>query len=250
MKIPRANDWLIVSTALTILQIANIAPATSEQQQSGTPDRTQTSTPSTPVQGGLTHQSPMWQAEEWVLKRTSPWLLPGDAVKEKEQHKGPVRHFVKSVAKGTAKELGTSLHHMGQDMVFVFSCQDDLDPYDKSAPPSDKPAIVLKFNLVDGTACYLRRFPDGSYAMEDGFVDGTVIVPDEKGTYLVKYPNGARGKLVRKTDGTIEVHRPDNSITTFSKTSSGGYTARNSTIGYMGEARPDRTGVHYELGEW
>lgn len=198
--------------------------------------------------GGLTVQAKKWQAEEWVVNRTSPWLLPGEAVKQKEQHKGPVRSFVKSVAKGTAKELKTSMHNMAQDMVFVFSVQ-DIDPYEKSAP-TDKPAIVLKFNLVDGSSCFLRRFPDGSYAIEDGFADGTVLLPEEGASFLVKYPNGVNGRLVRQSSNTTLVYRPDKTITTISKTNSGGYSVRNDKMGYIGEARPDRTGVHYELGEW
>lgn len=133
---------------------------------------------------------------------------------------------------------------------FVFSAQEFMDPYDKSGPPVDKPAIVSKFVLIDGSNCDLRRFPDGSYAIEDGYADGTVIVPDEASTYLIKYPNGARGKLVRKSSSTIVIYRPDKTITTVSKTNSGGYTVRNSKHGYMGEARLDRTGVHYESGEW
>ncbi|CAN5448117.1 hypothetical protein BH11CYA1_BH11CYA1_37360 [soil metagenome] len=199
--------------------------------------------------GGLTTQAKPWQAEEWVIKRTSPWLLPGEAVKQKKEHKGPVRSFAKAVVKGSASELKASMKGLSEDMVFVFSCQ-DIDPY-KKGPSVDKPCIVLKFNMVDGSACYLRRFPDGSYAIEDGFADGTVILPEAStGAYLIKYPNGVKGKLVRKANGSTVVYRPDKTITTIAKTNSGGYTVRNDKMGYMGEARPDRTGVHYELGEW
>jgi hypothetical protein len=199
---------------------------------------------------GVSKSAKKWQAEEWLSNRTSPLLLPGEAVKQKAQHKGPVRSFAKAVAKGSAKELKTSMRNMSEQMVFVFSAQ-DIDPFKKSAPVN-KPAIVLKFNLVDGSSCYLRRFPDGSYIIEDGFADGTVILPDgaESHAYIIEYPNGSKGRLVRKTNGTTVIYRPDKTTTTISKTNSGGYTVRNSKIGYMGEARPDRSGVHYELGEW
>jgi hypothetical protein len=201
-------------------------------------------------QAGVSKSAKKWQAEEWLSNRTSPLLLPGEAVKQKAQHKGPVRSFAKAVAKGSAKELKTSMRNMSEQMVFVFSAQ-DIDPFKKSAPVN-KPAIVLKFNLVDGSSCYLRRFPDGSYIIEDGFADGTVILPDgaESHAYIIEYPNGSKGRLVRKTNGTTVIYRPDKTTTTISKTNSGGYTVRNSKIGYMGEARPDRSGVHYELGEW
>jgi len=118
-------------------------------------------------QAGVSKSAKKWQAEEWLSNRTSPLLLPGEAVKQKAQHKGPVRSFAKAVAKGTAKELKTSMRNMSEEMVFVFSAQ-DIDPFKKSAP-INKPAIVLKFNLVDGSSCYLRRFPDGSYIIEDDF---------------------------------------------------------------------------------
>lgn len=200
-------------------------------------------------QSSVSAQGKMWQAEDYVLHKTSAGLLPGEAVAQKEHHKGPVRSFMKAVAKGTASEFGADSKSMAEDMVFVFSAQ-DIDPYAKKGPPTDKPAIVLKFNLIDGSSSYLRRFPDGSYCIEDGFADGTVLIPNEDNSYLVKYPNGAKGRLVRQPDGTTIVYRPDNTTTTISKTNSGGYSVRNSKLGYMGEARPDRTGVNYELGVW
>lgn len=193
----------------------------------------------------------MWQAEAWVQNKVSPWLTPSDADVEKKKHKGPVRSFCKAVAKGTAKELGTSFSDMAKDMVLVFSVQ-DIDPYDQSkGPPPNRPAIVLKMNLVDGSSCYLRRFPDGSYAVEDGFANGTVFLPrKETRDYLVKYPNGFQGRMVKTPDGNITIYRPDRTETTFTKNASGGYTAQNTKLGYLGEARPDSTGVNYEVGAW
>lgn len=109
---------------------------------------------------------------------------------------------------------------------------------------------MMQFNLVNGSICYLLHFPDGHYAIEDGFADGTVLLPAEDKSYQVKYPNGAKGRLVKESATTTVVYRPDNTTTTISKTAAGGYTVRNSEQGYMGEARPDRTGVNYEVGQW
>lgn len=191
----------------------------------------------------------VWQAEEWVKTRNSPWLSKADAETDKKNHKGPVRSFLKTVAKGTAKELGTSMSDMAKDMVLVFSVQ-DIDPYEKKGPPKDRTAIVLKFTLADGSNCYLRRFPDRSYAIEDGFADGTVLIPrEESDDYLVRYPNGARGRMVKHGDN-VTIFRPDKTTTTVMKTMSGGYSVRNTEFGYMGEARPDSTGINYELGTW
>ncbi len=222
---------------------------------------TTTTTDSKPLTTGVTHvhqpdptppkNEPMWQAEAWVRNKNSPWLTAADSDVEKTKHKGPVRNFIKSVAKGTAKELGTSFDDMAKDMVLVFSVQ-DIDPYDMSkGPPTNRPAIVMKFTMVDGTSCYLRRFPDGSYAVEDGFANGTVLLPrKENGDYLVNYPNGVQGRMVKGLDGNIKIYRPDNTITTFTKNASGGYAANNTKFGYMGEARGDDTGVQWEVGAW
>ncbi|MDZ4836366.1 MAG: hypothetical protein SGJ27_21540 [Candidatus Melainabacteria bacterium] len=219
------------------------------------------SAPTTTIQSaGVTHThvpdpvppatEQIWQAEAWAKNRNSPWLTPADSDVEKKKHKGPVRSFVKSVAKGTAKELGTSMHDMARDMVFVFSVQ-DIDPYEQKGVPANRPAIVLKFTMVDGTSCFLRRFPDGSYAIEDGFADGTVLLPrKETGDYLVNYPNGFQGRMVKASDGNITIYRPDKTETKFTKNASGGYTATNTKLGYLGEARPDTTGVQYEVGAW
>ncbi|CAN5317077.1 hypothetical protein BH10CYA1_BH10CYA1_54840 [soil metagenome] len=199
-------------------------------------------------QGGVT-ASPLTQAEKWVKQRSMPsWMGPDEEEKKEKKRSTPVRSLIKTVAKGTAKELGASLDGMAKDMVFVFSVQ-DIDPYEKKGPPKNKPAIVLKMTMMDGSTAYLRRFPDNSFAVEDGFADGTVLVPTDRNQYIIKYPNGFNGKVVI-TANTIVVYRPDKSITTFKKTMSGGYSATNDKLGYMGEARPDRTGVHYEVGEW
>lgn len=192
----------------------------------------------------------VWQAEEWVKSKNSPWLSEADNQNEKKKHTGPVRSLVKGVAKGTAKELGASLDGLAKDMVLVFSVQ-DIDPYEKKGPPKNRTAIILKFNLVDGSSCYLRRFPDGSYAIEDGFANGTVLIPRmETRDYLVKYPNGVQGRMVKDNAGTITIYRPDKTVTTVAKTPSGGYKVHNTKFGYMGDARPDDTGLNYELGTW
>ena len=194
-------------------------------------------------------QTKVWQAEEWAKTRNSPWLSKDDAEDDKKKHKGPVRNFVSAVAKGTAKELGTSASDFAKDMVLVFSVQ-DIDPYEKKGPPKNRTAIILKFTMMDGSSCFLRRFPDGSYAIEDGFADGTVLIPrQDTNDYLVKYPNNTRGRMVKHGDN-VTIFRPDNTTTTVEKTMSGGYKVHNTKFGYMGEARPDSTGINYETGQW
>lgn len=194
-------------------------------------------------------QVKVWQAEEWAKTRNSPWLSKDDAETDKKTHKGPVRNLIKAVAKGTAKELGTSASDFAKDMVLVFSVQ-DIDPYEKKGPPKNRTAIILKFTMMDGSSCFLRRFPDGSYAIEDGFADGTVLIPrQDTNDYLVKYPNNTRGRMVKHGDN-VTIFRPDNTTTTVEKTMSGGYKVHNTKFGYMGEARPDSTGINYETGQW
>ncbi len=195
-------------------------------------------------------ETKVWQAEEWVKSKNSPWLNPADAETDKKKHKAPIRNFIKAVAKGTAKELSTSAEDFAKDMVLVFSVQ-DIDPYESKGVPTKRPAIVLQFNMVDGSSCYLRRFPDGSYAIEDGFANGTVLIPrKESGDYLVKYPNGVNGRMVKDNTGNITIYRPDKTVTTVAKTASGAFSVSNTKFGYMGDARPDSTGLNYESGQW
>jgi hypothetical protein len=190
--------------------------------------------------------APLSQAEIWVRDRFNPGGQSAAQLMQQKKH--PVKSFFKSVAKGTAQELGASAHDMAQDMVFVFSVQ-DIDPYDKTRAPSNKQCVVMEFTMVDGSTAYLHQFPDGSYAIENGFADGTVMVPTSPTNYIIKYPNGVSGTVVRQSD-QVTVYRPDHTITTVKKEPSGNYRISNSKFGYMGEARPDDTGNQYGIGAW
>jgi hypothetical protein len=190
--------------------------------------------------------APLSQAEIWVRDRFNPGGQSAAQLMQQKKH--PVKSFFKSVAKGTAQELGASAHDMAQDMVFVFSVQ-DIDPYDKTRAPSNKQCVVMEFTMVDGSTAYLHQFPDGSYDIENGFADGTVMVPTSPTNYIIKYPNGVSGTVVRQSD-QVTVYRPDHTITTVKKEPSGNYRISNSKFGYMGEARPDDTGNQYGIGAW
>lgn len=190
--------------------------------------------------------APLSQAEIWVRDRFNPGGQSAAQLLQQKKH--PVKSFFKSVAKGTAQELGASAHDMAQDMVFVFSVQ-DIDPYDKTRAPSNKQCVVMEFTMVDGSTAYLHQFPDGSYAIENGFADGTVMVPTSPTNYIIKYPNGVSGTVVRQSD-QVTVYRPDHTITAVKKEPSGNYRISNSKFGYMGEARPDDTGNQYGIGAW
>ncbi|MFA6210048.1 MAG: hypothetical protein WC714_11545 [Candidatus Obscuribacterales bacterium] len=201
----------------------------------------------TPSMAGQdTPSAPLSQAEIWVRDRFNPGGQSAAQMLQKKKH--PVRGFFKSVAQGAAQELGASAHDMAQDMVFVFSVQ-DIDPYDKTRAPSNKQCVVMEFTMVDGSTAYLHQFPDGSYAIENGFADGTVMVPTSPTHYIIKYPNGVSGTVVRQND-QITVYRPDHTVTTVKKEPSGNYRISNSKFGYMGEARPDDTGNQYGIGAW
>jgi hypothetical protein len=182
-------------------------------------------------------------ADQWVAHRTEP--LWQQQAEEQKKKKHPVRKIIKAVGENYAH----AFHEMGKDMAFVFSS--DFDPYDKEKAPVDKPAIILEMNLVDGSTAYLWRFPDNSFAVQGGFADNTVIDPleDKPNEYLVKYPNGAKGRIVR-TGSTTKIYRPDDSVTTIEKTPRGDYRMNNDKIGFMGEAHTDPTGLQYELGTW
>jgi hypothetical protein len=173
----------------------------------------------------------IWQAE-----------MP-DQPPQVEKH--PTRHKLMAVAKGLKQELATSLVDTAKDAAFVFSVQ-DIDPYDETKVPKNKPYRMLDMQLVDGTIASLIKYPDGSGRINGGFADGTVFIPDGNHQYLVKYPNGARGRM-EKVGNAYKIYRPDNSITTISRDGNGKYEMTNDKIGYMGEAVPDETGLTYEL---
>ena len=200
----------------------------------------------TPNLAGVNQAAPLTQAEIWVRDRNNPGGKSAALLAQEKKH--PVKSFFHAVAKGTAQELGASAHDMAQDMVFVFSVQ-DINPYDKTSPPSNRQVVVMEFTMVDGSTAYLHQFPDGSYAIENGFADGTVINPTSPTHYIIKYPNGVSGTVVRQND-QVTVYRPDHTITTAKKEPSGSYRISNSKFGYMGEARPDDTGNQYGIGTW
>lgn len=190
--------------------------------------------------------APLSDADKWVRDRFNPGGQ--DAATEAKKAKHPVRSFLKGIAKGTAKELGTSLHLMAEDSAFVFSVQNG-DPYDSNTPPRNRQVIVMEMTMTDGSSCYLHHFPDGSFAVEGGFADGTVILPRTPTQYTVKYPNGVVGNLVRQKD-LMTIHRPDNTVTTFKRTAGGGWEVNNSKLGYIGEAHPDDVSNNIQLNTW
>lgn len=164
-----------------------------------------------------------------------------EPVVKKKTKNGPIR----LVAKAAASELGTDSSDMLKDAIFVFSAK-DVDPYDKSIP-KDKPYTALEATLVDGSSASLIKYPDGSGKIVGGFADGTIIAPAGQGVYIVAYPNNVRGKMVKVSSNEFQIYRPDNTITTIKQNNNGGYSIRNSKIGYMGEAQPDRLGMQFEL---
>jgi hypothetical protein len=149
------------------------------------------------------------------------------------------------ILKGLGSEAKASTSGMAKDLVFVFSVQ-DVDPYAKSAP-KDKPYVLLSVRLVDGSMCDVVKYPDDSDKIVGGFADGTIIAPIGNQQYVVGYPNGTRGRLKKLGGDGYKIYRPDNTITTLKKTASGRYSIRNTKLGYMGEAVPDRNGIQFEF---
>lgn len=152
---------------------------------------------------------------------------------------------VKLVAKGVASELGSNASNMMKDAVFVFSAR-DIDPYDQG-PPTNKPYTALEVRFIDGSLGSLIKYPDNSGKIVGSFLDGTIIAPINRNTFIVAYPNGVRGKMVKESDSQYKIYRPDDSVTTVKKTMSGDYSISNDKIGYMGTARTDQLGMQYEF---
>ncbi len=154
-------------------------------------------------------------------------------------------HPVRFLAKALGSELAYDGHAMLVDSAFVFSAK-DFDPYDKKAP-TDKPYTLLEMQMVDGSQASLTKFPDNSGKIVGGFADGTIIAPSGPNTFIVAYPNGVRGKLVKVSGNEFDIYRPDKTVTRFTKNAGGDYEIKNSKLGYMGTARTDTLGMQFEM---
>lgn len=162
-------------------------------------------------------------------------MPPGaDQAKKK---KGPMRHALKAVG----KELGTSMDYLGRDMVMFLSVQ-DIDPYDRK-PPKNKPYTSCYIRLIDGSSATLIRYPDDSYKISGGIFNNTVIVPKQGNTYVIKYPNGTKGRVERLGDGLTKIYRPDRTVTTIKRNMSGSLSISNDKLGYLGSATPNTGGA-------
>ena len=155
--------------------------------------------------------------------------------------KGPI----KVVAHALGGEFANDSKNMLRDSILVFSAQ-DIDPYDRRTPKDGRPYTLCQVQLVDGSMASVIKYPDGSGKVVGGFADGTIIAPSGQNTFIVAYPNGVRGKMI-KTGSTYKIYRPDDSITTIKKTMSGDYQISNDKIGTMGTARTDQLGMQYEF---
>lgn len=149
-----------------------------------------------------------------------------------EKHRGPLRKMVH----GIAGEFAADASMFVKDSIFVFSAQ-DIDPY-VTKPDPKKPYEAFELRIVDGSSAIVTRFPDGSAKVEGSYLDGTICAPLSRGSWVIGYPNGARGKLVQ--DGrNLVLYRPDKTITTMKPGMDGGYDAINSKLGFIGTARPE-----------
>ena len=178
--------------------------------------------------------------------QAATWDEQAQEKQKKHSKKGPLRKAAGHTAGFLATGIGNSTEGVGRDLLFVFSARNDLDPYAGKAP-SNKPYEFASFRLVDGTMCSLTKYPDGSEKIVGGFADGTIIAPVHKDKYVVGYPNGALGTMVKVGEKYI-IYRPDKTTTTVEKTASGNYKVHNSKFGYMGEGLADQTGLRYDFG--
>lgn len=188
------------------------------------------------------------QAKEEVKNQPKVWMaeqVEGDdplGMAEASTKKKKHRH---RVIRGLGKELKKSGEYFAKDLAMFLSVQ-DIDLYEKKSVPLDKPCTVLTFQYTDGQRARLVRYPDRSFRVFGSIFEGTVMIPDGPKTFIIKYPNGAKGKVVSVNSSLIKSYRPDGTVTTLQKQMSGQYSIRNSKQGYLGMARSDRTGITWE----
>ncbi|MBX9685754.1 MAG: hypothetical protein K2X27_03570 [Candidatus Obscuribacterales bacterium] len=149
------------------------------------------------------------------------------------------------ILKGLKNELAMEMGDLGKDTFMAFSVC-GKDPYEMPDHPNI-PYIAAEAQFVDGSSSHMYKYPDGSWRVDGGFLNGTYACPQPDGLLIVQYPNGARGTM-KLTDNGGEIIRPDNTITTFTKA---GQAMRvvNSKLGYMGDINKDTTGLSYEFAK-
>lgn len=149
------------------------------------------------------------------------------------------------ILKGLAKELSMEMGDLAKDTFMAFSVS-GKDPYEMPDNPNI-PYIYAAAHFVDGSVSHMWKYPDGSFRVDGGFLDGTYACPQPDGLFIVQYPNAARGTMKVTGDGG-EIIRPDNTITTFTRA---GQKLRiaNSKLGYMGDISKDETGLSYEFAK-
>jgi len=223
----RGLNWKLLSVAALVGCSVNSALATKPVQIS------QPAQPLPPAAIDPSKPDPIKTCEAYLSTLPPP-----------EKKKG--HHPIRFLAKALASELATDGSQMLTDSAFVFSAKNNYDPYDKQAP-TNKPYTLLEMQMVDGSECSLTKYPDNSGKVVGGFADGTIIAPAGPNTFIVAYPNGVRGKLVKVSGNEFDIYRPDNSVTRFTKTAGGDYEIKNSKTGYMGTARTDTLGMQFEL---
>jgi hypothetical protein len=247
----RRSNWIVLSV-LTLIPSVTILPIHATETIKaipGAPATAPAATTTTPTTTG----TPAASVTAPATVPTTPAATEPDPVKTCEAYLSTVApppkkkgvHPIRLIAKAVTSELGTDASGMLKDSMFVFSAK-DFDPYDKTAP-KNKPYTLLEMQLIDGSQASLIKYPDNSGKIVGGYADGTIIAPSGPKTFIVAYPNGARGKLVKVSGNEYDIYRPDNTITRITKTAGGDYEMSNNKLGYIGTARTDTEGMQFEM---
>lgn len=160
--------------------------------------------------------------------------------------KNPNQKPKHKILKGLGKELGMEMGDLGKDMFLAFSVS-GKDPYEMPAHP-DIPYVYAEAQFIDGSSSHIYKYPDTSWRVQGGFLDGTYACPQPSGAFIVQYPNGAQGTM-KMTGNGAEIWRPDGTITTMTRTGDNAYRVVNSKLGYIGDVTPDTTGLSYEFAK-
>lgn len=166
-----------------------------------------------------------------------PDVPPPPKDPKKKQHK---------ILKGLGKELGMEMGDLGKDMFLAFSVS-GKDPYEMPKNPNI-PYVYAEAQFIDGSSSHIYKYPDSSFRVQGGFLDGTYACKQPSGEYVVQYPNGAQGAMHLTSEGA-KIVRPDNTVTTMSHVGSGQFRVVNSKLGYIGDVTPDTTGLSYEFAK-
>lgn len=185
-----------------------------------------------------------WQDELYASKLLhclARFPLKQAAQRKKKGH--PVLTGLMKTDEVSSAELGRA--ELSKDAYIYLSIAEN-DPYSLPANP-DIPYLAAEAQYQDGSSSCIYNFPDGSWRVEGGFLDGTYACRKPDGVFIIQYADGSRA-MVRATSYGGEILRADRTVTKFSK-SANLLRISSSKFDQELEFVSDKAGLSYKIAD-